>query len=132
MKEIISGVYILLGRGYNCNAYLITGDNSALLIDAGLGYFGTVWGYNISQQQELEEVLNKFDYINKIYQQHEPLLEQLDHLYKLSEELKSDRFSNFKILQEKVYEFTAMLEQHEDNENCMILDAYNIDIGTHD
>ncbi|OLS23017.1 MAG: putative metallo-hydrolase [Candidatus Heimdallarchaeota archaeon LC_3] len=75
MKEIISGVFILLGRGYNCNSYLITGDNSALLIDAGLGDFGTAWGYNISQQQELEEILKKFDYINKICLTHA----HLDH-----------------------------------------------------
>ena len=75
MREIVPGVFIFLGRGYNCNGYLVTDDNSALLIDSGLGDIGNNWGSNIGQQQELEEIIKKYEFIDKICLTHA----HLDH-----------------------------------------------------
>jgi glyoxylase-like metal-dependent hydrolase (beta-lactamase superfamily II) len=75
MQEIIPGVFLFLGQGYNCNCYVITNNNEALIIDAGLGDYGSNWGFNVSQQSELEGLLFKFDHINQICLTHA----HLDH-----------------------------------------------------
>lgn len=75
MQEIIPGIFLILGKGYNCNGYLLTSDKEALIIDAGLGEFSDNWGFNINQQEELENILGKYKYINQICLTHA----HLDH-----------------------------------------------------
>ncbi|MFW9928683.1 MAG: MBL fold metallo-hydrolase [Candidatus Thorarchaeota archaeon] len=57
MLEIYPHVYFFAGQGYNCNCYIIQGDESSLIIDSGLGKYGTVWGDNTANQRIFENIL---------------------------------------------------------------------------
>ena len=77
METINKNVSLLFGYGHNCNSYLVSSsEDDYLMIDSGLGSFGSMWGYSKNNPlEELKSCLESFP-IKQIVLTHG----HLDHL----------------------------------------------------